>query len=75
MKVLVTGSRDWEDAKAIERELAKLPPGTIIVHGHCPTGADAMADKIAMKLGFLAVGMGVVQTCLKEVFLGLDKPL
>jgi len=25
--------------------------------------------------GFLAVGMGVVQTCLKEVFLGLDKPL
>lgn len=52
MKVLVTGSRDWSDAKAIEREFAKLPAGTIIVHGHCPTGADAMADKLAMKMGF-----------------------
>ncbi len=52
MKVLVTGSRDWTDRKAIERELRKLPAGTIIVHGACPTGADAIADEIARKLGF-----------------------
>jgi hypothetical protein len=52
MKVLVTGARNWTNAAAIERELKKLPPGTIIVHGACPTGADALADKIAMKLGF-----------------------
>ena len=52
MKVLVTGSRDYTNEKAIERELAKLPAGTIIVHGACPTGADAIADKMAMKLGF-----------------------
>ena len=52
MKVLVTGSRDWNDAAAIEREFKKLPPGTVIVHGACPTGADALADKLAMKHGF-----------------------
>ena len=51
MKILVCGSRDWADEKAIERELRKLPPGTTIVHGACPTGADALADKWAMKLG------------------------
>lgn len=37
---------------AIERELRKLPVGSIIVHGACPTGADMLADKVAMKLGF-----------------------
>lgn len=52
MKVLVTGSRDWLNAAAIEREFRKLPQGTIIVHGACPTGADALADKLAMKFGF-----------------------
>lgn len=51
MKVLVTGSRDWTDEKAIERELKKLPAGSTIVHGACPTGADMLADKVAMKLG------------------------
>ena len=52
MKILVTGSREWTDEKAIEREFRKLPPGTTIVHGACPTGADAIADKLAMKFGF-----------------------
>jgi YspA, cpYpsA-related SLOG family len=52
MKVLVTGSRDWDNEKAIEREFAKLPKGTIIVHGHHWEGADKIADKLAMKMGF-----------------------
>jgi len=52
MKVLVTGSRDWSNEAAIAREFKKLPAGTIIVHGACPTGADAIADKLAMKFGF-----------------------
>lgn len=52
MKVLVCGSRDWADVKVIEREFKKLPAGTTIIHGACPTGADAIADKLAMKLGF-----------------------
>jgi hypothetical protein len=53
MKVLVTGSREWADEKAIEREFKKLPPGTTIVHGATPVGAEALADKWAMKMGFL----------------------
>lgn len=52
MKVLVCGSRDWLNEFAVERELRKLPKGAIIVHGDCPTGADALADKVARKLGF-----------------------
>ena len=52
MKILVTGSREWADEKAIEREFRKLPQGTTIVHGACPTGADSIADKLAMKFGF-----------------------
>ena len=52
MKVLVCGSRDWTNGAAIEREFKKLPTGTIIVHGACPTGADALAEKLAMKYGF-----------------------
>lgn len=52
MKVLVCGSRDWTDRKAIEREFAKLPKGTIIIHGAHWEGADALADATAMKYGF-----------------------
>lgn len=52
MKVLVCGSRDWTNKDALEREFKKLPPGTIIVHGACPTGADMLVDKLAMTHGF-----------------------
>jgi hypothetical protein len=51
MKVLVCGSRNWFDRGPIERELRKLPPGTIIVHGAAP-GADSLADSVARCLGF-----------------------
>lgn len=50
-RVLVTGSRDWEDRKAIDDVLTALAAAnvfhnrtTVIVHGACPRGADAMAD-------------------------------
>jgi hypothetical protein len=50
-RVLVTGSRDWEDRKAIDDFLTALAAAntfhnrpTVIVHGACPRGADAMAD-------------------------------
>jgi hypothetical protein len=52
MKVLCTGSREWTNDEIIRRELSLLPPGTIIVHGHCPWGADAIVDRIARELGF-----------------------
>ena len=49
-RVLVTGSRDWDDAATLRMALidavADRPGGTepVIVHGACPRGADAMAD-------------------------------
>lgn len=52
MKVLICGSRDWSNDKMIEAEFKKLPPGSIIVHGAGKTGAEAVADKMAMKFGF-----------------------
>ena len=51
MKVLVCGSRDWVDQAAIERELRKLPPGTILVHG-AARGADNIAGFVGKLLGF-----------------------
>jgi hypothetical protein len=50
-RILVTGSRDWEDRAAIDGILTSLAAAntfhgrtTVVVHGACPTGADAMAD-------------------------------
>lgn len=61
MRILVTGSRDWEDRRAVLQALADLvieagylPPvdgleGVTLVHGACPSGADAMADEIGQE--------------------------
>lgn len=49
--ILVCGSRKWNDYQAIEDRLANVPVNTTIIHGDCPTGADAMADRAALKLG------------------------
>lgn len=49
--VLVTGSRDWTDAEAVRRELCRLPPGSIILHGNA-RGADQLAGQVAADLGF-----------------------
>ena len=38
--VVVTGSRDWTDADAIDECLDNHPEGTILLHGGC-RGADA----------------------------------
>jgi hypothetical protein len=50
-RILITGSRDWTDRAAIDDTLTALAAAntfhnrtTVIVHGACPTGADAMAD-------------------------------
>jgi len=55
MKVLVCGSRKWVDQRPIERELLKLPPDTIVIHGACP-GADNIAAYVAKRLGFVVRG-------------------
>jgi hypothetical protein len=58
LKILVTGSRDWEDARSIELEMfralyeAKTPfDHAVLLHGACPTGADALADEYARATG------------------------
>lgn len=52
MKVLVCGSRGWDDGDRIRERLAHLPPGTTILHGKAKRGADALADAYAKALGF-----------------------
>jgi hypothetical protein len=47
MRVLVTGSRNWENWDLLNKVLTDVcaeQRNVTIVHGHCPTGADAMAD-------------------------------
>lgn len=47
MRVLVTGSRDWDDAHTIEMALQGLWwSDAILVSGACPTGADKIAEDI-----------------------------
>src|SRR4051812_39905550 len=50
MRVIVAGAVAWSNAEAIRRELARLPPGTTVVHGDAP-GADALAGRVAAELG------------------------
>lgn len=65
MRVLVTGSRDWDDYEAITDALVEAvlqwikdhpEVGTgettwvTVVHGACPTGADRMADDFCTKV-------------------------
>lgn len=50
MKVLVCGSRDWNDHEAVRLILARFERGTQIIHGGC-RGADRTAGTIANRLG------------------------
>ena len=49
IRILVTGSRDWEDVQTIRRALlwaiTTYAPNrrVVLIHGDCPTGADAIA--------------------------------
>ena len=56
MKVLMTGATNWDDAAAIRRELAPLPPTTVIVTGDTP-GIDALAKELAPEFGFTVSAM------------------
>lgn len=59
MRVIVTGSRDWE-GKLAEARVHQVLVGAlnlswaleeplVVVHGDCPTGADAIADRWARR--------------------------
>lgn len=51
LKVLFAGDRAWMNRAPIVSILKELPPGTIVVHGACESGADAIVDEEARKLG------------------------
>jgi hypothetical protein len=55
VRILVTGSRDWDDEAGVRAALTELTAGQpgphVVVHGACPTGGDAIADRIAAELG------------------------
>ena len=55
-RVLVTGSRDWQDQQAVfaaiaavRQEIGDRP--ITVVHGDCPTGADAAAAYLCRRQG------------------------
>lgn len=51
IRLLITGSRTWTDAKRIENAIYNLwqyDKDITIVHGDCPSGADHIADLIAI---------------------------
>ncbi|MBF8187362.1 DUF2493 domain-containing protein [Nonomuraea sp. K274] len=55
-RLLITGSRAWTDEQRIRDAIAANvrlygPGNLVIVHGACPSGADAMADRIASAWG------------------------
>lgn len=51
-RVLVTGSRTWDDAGVIAGALAgHYRDGAVLVSGACPRGADALAEEYWRLLG------------------------
>jgi hypothetical protein len=52
-RLLVTGSRTWDDVRTIEQALGVIldrhPEGILLVHGACSRGADAIADAYAAR--------------------------
>jgi hypothetical protein len=50
MRVLICGSRKWNDQDTMEREFRDLPMDAVIIHGGAP-GADNMAGSIAKSRG------------------------
>lgn len=51
-RILITGSRTWEDTDAILEALDEHGGDyAVVVSGHCPKGADAIAEACAHELG------------------------
>jgi hypothetical protein len=53
-RVLITGSRSWDDIITIRHALIAFdhPDGVTLVSGNCPEGADVMCERIAEALGW-----------------------
>jgi hypothetical protein len=57
VRILLTGSRDWDDEVPIRAALTEAiggrPGPHVVVHGACPTGGDALADRVAAEGGLI----------------------
>ncbi|MER6086566.1 DUF2493 domain-containing protein [Streptomyces bluensis] len=58
MRLLVTGSRTWTDVALLEGVIGEVlslgryrPRDVLLIHGACPRGADALADRFAGEIG------------------------
>lgn len=51
-KILVTGSRNWNDISLVVEQLKGYRPGTVLIHGAC-RGADIICAAVAETLGFV----------------------
>jgi hypothetical protein len=56
MRILVSGSREFNDVEYIEKCIANENP-ILIIHGNCPRGADRIADNYARKKGLPCIKM------------------
>lgn len=55
-RLLVTGSRDWDDEQPLHTTFAQVVADhglgyVTVVHGHCRQGADELADRVAAVMG------------------------
>lgn len=51
LRMLITGSRTWVSVETIEAAMDWHALGSTditVIHGHCPSGADTIADQIAV---------------------------
>lgn len=67
MRLLITGSRGWYDEAKIEAVVKDFMSWAetkgeefVLIHGHCPKGADALADMVGRRLG-LVVGETLIR--------------
>jgi hypothetical protein len=53
MRILITGSRDWESKalilEALRAKANRNGSEVVVVHGACPTGADMLAEELAQE--------------------------
>lgn len=50
MKVMFSGSRNFTHWDVVEKIIQDhVPAGSVVLHGHCPTGVDLMVDRLAPK--------------------------
>lgn len=58
MRVLITGSRTWDDRQRLGQALKEWwldndrPASPVLVSGACPTGADRIAEEVWATQGF-----------------------